>query len=269
MPVEIAFETKIQVTDEVARLLSLPERLIEVGTAALGRIVAAGEYRHAIALLAGQAIASAQALQVLCIAGRANQGRPTARSMIESLINAYYLARNPALAGRFWIYRPIPLAKVAEARFRLFGLTEELAEIREQAAEARAKLQRYPRGWADPVDIRSRAEQCGMGDLYDLYYPEASAFSHGDASMWNALSSDDGRTIKLGPSPEGIEDVLGPAMSAGFALLFLIAEVFGDASLREEVGRLGAALPTRTKRLELRDQFDHIRRMQDKNPPEP
>jgi hypothetical protein len=260
MPIEISFQAKLQLNDDVAAMLAVHERLIDVGTAALGRVAAAGEYRYAIALLAGQALASAQALQVLCVAGRANQARPTARSMIETLINAYFIARNPQRAISFWTYRPIPLAKVAEARFRVFGITEELDEIRAQASDARAKLLPH-KHWADPVDVRSRAEQCGMGDVYDLYYPEASAFSHGDSSMWNALSSDDGRVIRLGPSPEGIEEVLGPAMSAGFALLFLVADVFDDAGLRQELGRLGAELPRSTKRIDLRAQFEHVRKV--------
>lgn len=260
MPIEISFETKLQVDDGVASLLAVHERLIEVGTAALGRVVATGEYRHAIALLAGQALASAQAAQVLCVAGRANQARPTARSMVETLINAYFIARNPERAARFWTYRPIPLAKVAEARFRVFGITEELDEIRAQALDAKKKLM-PDKHWADPMDIRSRAEQCGMGDVYDLYYPEASAFSHGDASMWNALSTDDGHTIKLGPSPEGIEEVLGPALSAGFALLFLVTDVFEESTLRQELGRIAQGLPQTTKRIDLRAQFEHLRKV--------
>lgn len=259
MPIEIVLQAKIQVDEEVAALLAIHERLIELGTTALGRVAAVGEYQHAIALLAGQALASAQALQVLCVAGRANQARPTARSMIENLINAFFIARDPERATRYWAYRSIPLAKVAEARSRVFGVTTDLDEICAQASDAKARLLPH-KHWSDPVDVRSRAEQCGMRDVYDLYYPEASAFSHGDASMWNALSSDDARVITLGPRPEGSRR--SSALRCRLASrLFLVAEVFDDRCLRQDLGTLAAGLPSSATRIDLREQFEHVRKV--------
>jgi hypothetical protein len=257
--VEVTLDTHLDVTETQAALLATHEQLIEEAGKALPRIKAAGDYRRAIALLAGHAMMSAQALQMLCVVGRANQGRPTGRAIIEALINAYYISRDPAArASRFWDYLPIPLARAAEARFHVFGITDELDAIRKHGADAKARLSPL-KHWAGRVDVRSRAVECGLGDLYDLYYPEASAFSHGDSSVWHALSSDDGARITLSPSADGIEDVLQPAISAGFGMLFLVADVFDDTVLRGELGKLGGSLPQATKRLDLRTQFAHIR----------
>lgn len=258
MPVEIKVETQIEVSDEQAQLLLSLRGLIEAGQASLGKINAVGEYQAAVAFLIGQAVASGKALHLLCPAGHANQARPIVRSMLENVINAYYIAREPETrAKRFWVYRPIPHAEVAEARFRVFGITEELEEIRAQAAEAKKLLSNQH--WAGRTSVRSRAMQCGLLALWELYYSEASAFSHGDASTWNAFVAADGSAVKLGPSSEGIEAVIAPAISALFGGLALLCHVFTNRDLNRDLERLAGMLPELTKRLDLRSQFDVLR----------
>jgi uncharacterized protein DUF5677 len=258
MPVEFRFEGTIQVDDSDAQLVFVHDALIQAGEAALANVNATGEYPHAIALLLGHAVASAQALQIMCLAGRAHQARPTARAIVETVINAYYIARDPEVrAKRFWAYRPIPLAKVAEARARVFGITDQLDEIRAQAAGAKKQFPRN--GWAGK-NLRARAEECGMLAVYELYYPEASIFAHADASLWNVLVSEDGRTIKLGTSPAGIAEVVGPTISAMYPGLVLLARVFADGKLSTELQRIAAMLPHGTKRIDLSPQFEVIGR---------
>lgn len=254
MTIEVSFEGKIRLSDETAHLVALHDSLIGAAKTSLGKVRALGEYQQAEALLIGQAVASAEAVHVLCLAGRANHARPIARSMVENLVNAYYIARDPETrAKRFWIYRPIPLAKVAEARSREFGITEGLEELRLQAAEA-SRLLAPHRGWA-AADLRSRAVECDLFALYDLFYPEASAFSHGDASTWDTLRSEEG-VLELGPSPNGIDAVVAPAISALVGGLFLFGDVFHDVGLQTALELIGRKLPERTKRIDLRAQFE-------------
>jgi Family of unknown function (DUF5677) len=197
MPIEISVSWKLEVEDDQADLLQILQALIEAGEAAFTKIKAVGYFRQALALLLGQAVASAQALHVLCMAGRANQARPTVRAILENVINSFYIARDPERrAERFWPYRPIPHLKVAEARSRFFGISTELDAIRAQAEGARRLL--GSERWADR-NVRARAEECGLAALWELYYTEASAFSHGDASTWNAFTLDDCSRLQLGP----------------------------------------------------------------------
>ena len=251
-------EGQIEVSDEQASLLQILRNLVEAGEASLRAITAVGHYQHATALLVGQMVASGQAVHVLCVAGRANQARPNARSMVENLINTHFIALDPdTRAKRFWIYRPIPHAQVAEARYRNFGITDELEEIRAQAAEAKKLLSGLH--WASGTSIRARAKECSMLPIWELYYSEGSAFSHGDASTWNAFTTEDGKAMKFGPSPEGIEAVAEPATSALFGGLFLLSHVFEDRKLNNDLGRIAATLPERTKRIDLQAHFELVR----------
>lgn len=257
MPVEIASEAKIEVSDEQAQLLTILRSLIEAGEASLLRINAVGEFPQAVALLVGQAVASGQALHALCVAGRAKQAHPTARSMVENLINAHYIAREPETrAKRYWTYRPIPHARVAQARYKHFGVTEELEEIRAQAAEAEKSL--GGKRWEGKASIRARAEECGMLEIWELHYTESSAFIHGDASTWNAFTTDDGRVLKFGPSSDGIEAVVAPAVSALFGGLQLLSHVFENHDLRRELERIARMFPAKTKRIDMRSQYEFM-----------
>ncbi len=259
MPIEIKLETRIELSDGQAQLVSIHGSLVDAGEAALGSINATGQFEHAVALLIGQAVASARALEVLCLAGRARQAYPTARSIVEHVINAHYIARDRAVrAGRFWAHRPIPLAKMAEARFKAFGITDELDAIRAQAVEAKKSLHPH-KHWAGSTDLRSRANECGMEAIYDLYYPEGSGFAHGDASIWNALISEDGASMKLGPSPAGLEAVLAPAITALYAGLLLVADVFKNRDLNKRLDQVAQTLPPRTGRIDLTSHFEFLR----------
>lgn len=258
MPIEISLEGRLKVSDELGEFLQLYEQLIEAGAAALGRVEAKGEYHQAVALLAGQVIASADAVRKLCLTDRASQAHPINRSMVEMLINAHFLSLEPDLAADYWTYRAIPLAKIAGARARLFGQSDDLEALQIQAAEAVSRLHKRPRSWS-ALHLKERAARCGLGDLYDLYYPEGSAFSHGDSSMWNGLLSEDGKSVQLGSSEESIRSATGPAFAAGFAMLSLVAEVFKDTAIPAELRLIDSKLPGSTKRVGLVEQFNRIR----------
>jgi hypothetical protein len=98
-----------------------------------------------------------------------------------------------------------------------------------------------------------------MLEIWELYYSECSAFSHGDASTWNAFATEDGTTLNFGPSPEGIHEVLGPALSALFGGLQLLQHVFKDSELSGVLERIAGMFPESTKRLDLRSQFEFPR----------
>jgi hypothetical protein len=263
MPVEVTYEGRIELTDDQARLVKSVQDLLDHGEAALGRVNANGEFQNAVALLIGQAVVTGRALHLLSIAGRSYQAFPTARAVLENVINAHYIARDPATrAQRFWIYRPIPHAKVAEARYRVFGISDELKEIRQQA-QAASRLLASDKKWERVHwargSIRERAKECGLESVYDLYYAEASAFSHGDASIFNALVKPDRRTLALGPSPAGIEAALAPAFSSLYVGLLLLARVFQDHDLERALGVAVSGFPDRIKRIDLSSHFNHLR----------
>jgi len=258
MPIEVSLDGRLEVSDEVGELLHLFDQLVEAGIEATGRLEAKGEYHQAVALMAGQVIASADAVHKLCLTDRASQAHPINRSMVEMLINAHYLSLHPALASDYWLYRAIPLAKIAEARARLFGQAEGLDALRANAAEASSKLKAGSRSWI-ALNLKDRATRCGLGDLYDLYYPEGSSFSHGDASMWIGLMADDGKSVQLGSSEESIRAAVGPALAAGFAMLSLVGEVFGGTEVPAALRRIESKLPADTLKLGLMDQFNRIR----------
>jgi hypothetical protein len=257
MTFQIESEAEIEVSNEQAHLLMILQSFLDAGALSLARINAAGEFPQAIALLVGQAVASGHALHVLCVVGRARQAHPTARSMLENVINAHFIALAPEVrAKRFWAHRPIPHAKVAEARFETFGITDELEELRTQAVEAEKLLGNQH--WAGKASIRARAEECGMLEVWGLHYTESSAFIHGDASTWNAFTSDDGLVMKFGPSPEGIEAVVAPALSAVFVGLQLLSHVLEDHGLMSELERIGRSLPEKTKRIDLSSVYGRL-----------
>jgi hypothetical protein len=258
MPIEIVVEGSLVLTDEQARLLFALRDLTDAGRKAIPRIRATGHYEQALAFLVGFALANGEALHILCAAGRANLGRPTARTMVESVINAHYIAGDPdTRAARFWAFRPIPHWKSAEAVARIFGTTENLDELRKQAAAARSTLGSTT--WAQG-SIRSRAEDCGLLPLYDIYYQEGSAFTHGDASTWDAFAAEDSNTIDFGPSAAGIEAVVPAAVSALFGGLALLGHVFRAGELNTELVRIASTFPTGFHQVNLKERFASIRR---------
>jgi hypothetical protein len=265
MPVEITSSAVTQVSDDQARLLALLQELLESGEQALARVNAVGEFPKAIALLLGQAVASGRALHALCVVGRARQAHPIARSMLENVINAHFMALEPeGRAKRFWAYRPIVHAQVAGAKFEIFGITDELEELRRQAAEARVILGKVH--WSGKKWIRERSEECGLLEVWSLYYSEASAFVHGDASTWDAFAADDGGVLELGPSPKGIGEVVAPAISALFPAMTLLVRLFADNDLKRELEHVGRQLPEKTRRIEMGSIYERMPKVPNGSP---
>ncbi len=64
--------------------------------------------------------------------------------------------------------------------------------------------------------------------------------------------------MKFGPSPEGIEAVVAPALSAVFVGLQLLSHVLEDHGLMSELERIGRSLPEKTKRIDLSSVYGRL-----------
>jgi hypothetical protein len=263
MPTEVSIsDIRLVVTDEQAALLRVLESVLDAAGTALARVRSRNEFENAVGLVAAQVFASGRAVKLLCVAGHANQALPVARAMVEHAINIAYIAREPReRAKRFWAHRAIAHFQVAQGR-ELHGApldVEGLKHLQAEAAEARRVLAPH-KHWDAGVRLKARAKECGLGALYDVYYSEGSAFSHGDASMFDAFVNENGTSMDFGPSPKGIEAVVGPAIAALYGVSFLVSRVFSDEALAKELGRIGTMLPEQTKRIDMRDHFEVVRR---------
>jgi hypothetical protein len=253
-------EIRLVVSDDQADLVRIIEQLGDAAGTALARVRGTGEFERALMLLAGQVFANGRAVQLLCVAGYANQAFPVARAMVEHAINISYIARDPGeRSKRYWAHRVVVHAQVVDAMQRHGAAVGEIAQLREDAKDA-ARVLAPHKHWDAGVRLKARAEECGLRALYDIYYPHGSAFSHGDASMLDAFVNDDGTSMHFGPSPNGIGSVAGPVIAALFAVLWLVCRVFSDGELEKELARIAAMLPKDTKRLELREHFEAVRK---------
>lgn len=152
---------------------------------ALVRIIAskpeANEFRRTVLLQAGVAWQHYQAI-LLLLGGRFGiQALIVCRALFEVIVGTLCLLRNPNLLTEFTDYGKFLFYEEC-LRIGLSG--KDVARIAPECEAIKSRIKKRRR-WEQRTwhgsSVKKMATAVGLGDTYDLLYPDASSASHGDA----------------------------------------------------------------------------------------
>jgi hypothetical protein len=175
-----------------------------------------GKLQIVLGFMTGIVANSFSALITLGMNGFGHDALRISRGMFEIAVNAAYLQLHPDEVDDFLDYHWVDQKKRLEyleqhcpERFKALSSSTisevnlEYAKVLPRFANKKGK----PRGSWSKKDIRTRAEEVGLGQFYPTFYAHASGVHHGDFSGL-AAQSNSGLEVEMAPSFDGIEDAL-------------------------------------------------------------
>lgn len=159
-----------------------------------------------------------------------------ARGMYEAAVNAGYLKLHPTELDdyidfhwirqkKFYDYlrqkRPSDLARIPAKT-----ISETHAEFARVAPRFQNRNGRLRDSWCKK-NLRTRAEEVGLGELYPTFYTYASGIHHGDISGLVAQSAKNALKVEVAPSLDGVKDALMMGHNALLTVLDSLNEVAG------------------------------------------
>jgi hypothetical protein len=202
-------------------------------------------YASLVSFFAGKTCKTHEAIVILTERGYGQDAGILLRSLVNLVINAYWIARDPAVRlERYMDYDWILRSQAADIGRRgdaLARLTPEMrcqlaaldAEIEKKAREAKEKHHYDRRGWSG-ISIRDMAKDVGFQNYYDYAYRLLSNLEHSNSrSTTSYLEEASGAyQFNVGPGPEYVRVILATAYG-------LLVDLF---ALADKVLNLGLAL---------------------------
>lgn len=197
-------------------------------------------YAQLVSFFAGKACKTHEAVVILAERGYGQDAGILLRSLVNLVINAYWIAKDPsARLERYmdydWILR-LKSADVGRSAEALGRLTPEMRaqmaaldeEIEKKAREAKQKHRYGQRGWSGK-SIRGMAEEVGFQNYYAYAYRLLSDLEHSNSrSTTSYLEKASGAyRFNVGPGPEYVRVTLATAYGLLIDLFALADKVLG------------------------------------------
>jgi hypothetical protein len=134
---------------------------------------------HTVLLQCGIAWQHYHAILLLLANRLGVQGLVLCRTLFELVVATLYLLKNPGLLPDFLDYGKLVFYKHALA----VGLSEsDLAPIKPECENIRSRFKKAKRREWHGSKIDKLAEAVELGEMYKMFYPDASAATHSDAT---------------------------------------------------------------------------------------
>jgi Family of unknown function (DUF5677) len=170
--------------------------------------------------------------------GYGNDAAKIVRSMFEGAVTIAWLRKKPKLVFDYIDYHKVKLwqqyqtaaAKDPDLAKRLGK--ERVAEMRMDHDIARPRFLNKKKdligSWCRH-SIRQRAEDVGLGELYPVFYAQASGMTHLDMSGLLAQAEPNKFDVEVAPS----ETYVGPSLAMGYKMTFrALSDFNGEAVLK-------------------------------------
>lgn len=174
------------------------------------------------------------ALITLALNGYGYDAVRIARGMYEVAVTALYLKLHPDEIDDYLDYHWVRQKSLYNymvqhdpanlARLKPAGVAEMDTELGKVAHRFQNKYGKFRGSWCHK-DLRTRAQEVGLGELYPTFYSYASAIHHGDIGGLSAQSVKESLQVDLAPSFSAAKDALMMGHNAVLSVVTCLNEV--------------------------------------------